>query len=196
MMTKKRHASCPRVHLHFQKYMVSVYFGVQKNARTALCSPFTPLQLTGGRGIPPKRSMSSNRALLERFHVCPLLFRERLGVSGAGDNGDVLTARPVYRYVFQCPGSAQALVRSNVCSALCCRGNKESNFFLVPLGLLPKALLTELPSAECCWNPQKMNSKVVFLGGSLGREAGEVFETVRGVSKASIDRRTISLFRT
>lgn len=65
--------------------------------------------------------MSNNRALLERFHVCPLLFRERLGVSDSGDNGDVLTARPVYRYVFQCPGSAQALVRRNIYSASWCQ---------------------------------------------------------------------------
>lgn len=62
--------------------------------------------------------MSRNGALLERFHVCPLLFRERLGVSSAGANADVLTARPVFRYVFQCPGSAQALVRRNIYSAL------------------------------------------------------------------------------
>ncbi|CAM9875878.1 unnamed protein product [Sphacelaria rigidula] len=47
------------------------------------------------------------RLLLERFHVCPLLFRERMGPTV-----DKKQARPVYKYVFTCPGKAEILVKS------------------------------------------------------------------------------------
>jgi len=48
--------------------------------------------------------------VLERFHVCPLLFREKMeGVSSVG-RGRASAKRPVYRYVFTCPGPAQAMV--------------------------------------------------------------------------------------
>lgn len=59
----------------------------------------------------PKRSSSSNKKLLQRFHVCPLLFREKMGDSSTTFRGRASTVRPVYRYVFLCPGQAQALVR-------------------------------------------------------------------------------------
>lgn len=55
-------------------------------------------------------SWSSSKRLLERFHVCPLLFRERMGAASALGRGNLRTARPVYRYIFSCPGQAQALV--------------------------------------------------------------------------------------
>ncbi|CAM9611990.1 unnamed protein product, partial [Ascophyllum nodosum] len=58
---------------------------------------------------PCRDSWSTSRSLLERFHVCPLLFRERLEGS-VGDN--LPSDRPVYRYIFQCPGPAQALVQA------------------------------------------------------------------------------------
>ena len=54
--------------------------------------------------LPPRRNSSSQK-LLERFHVCPLLSRERMGAAC-----HLPTARPVYRYIFLCPGRAEALV--------------------------------------------------------------------------------------
>lgn len=72
--------------------------------------------------MPKKKSSSSSVKQLQMFHVCPLLFRERMdpgadvGGSGSGSGGRAgenwsSQLRPVYRYIFSCPGSAQALVR-------------------------------------------------------------------------------------
>ena len=53
----------------------------------------------------------SGRNLLELFHVCPLLFREKMEASCRPSlGGPPNTRRSVYRYVFCCPGEAQALV--------------------------------------------------------------------------------------
>lgn len=57
------------------------------------------------------RSPTGSKRLLEQFHVCPLLFREKMGVSSDIGRGDLPTTRPVYKYIFSCPGQAQALVR-------------------------------------------------------------------------------------
>lgn len=46
--------------------------------------------------------------------MSPLLFRERMGTTGTGGvvgKGDARAPRPVYRYIFLCPGQAQTLVR-------------------------------------------------------------------------------------
>lgn len=71
----------------------------------AICQPVRP----------PKKKHSSKK--LHQFHVCPLLFREKMGPDGeiGGGNGGRRDAlpnqlRPVYRYIFSCPGQAQALV--------------------------------------------------------------------------------------
>ncbi len=74
------------------------------------------------------------------FHVCPLLFRERMdpgaGVGGSGSGGGggenrSSQLRPVYRYIFSCPGQAQALVRE----------------------LSRRAALVSVPCARCLWVP-------------------------------------------
>lgn len=52
----------------------------------------------------------SNKDLLERFQVCPLLFRQRMGAAGTAGSGHLPSKRPVYRYIFSCPGKAQAQV--------------------------------------------------------------------------------------
>lgn len=58
------------------------------------------------------KSAWSSQKLLEWFHVCPLLFRERMEGSSVAERGQVPSSdRPVYRYIFSCPGLAQALVR-------------------------------------------------------------------------------------
>lgn len=50
--------------------------------------------------------------LLERFHVCPLLLREKMEPPDSiRSTRDSSSTRPVYRYIFSCPGQAQALVR-------------------------------------------------------------------------------------
>ncbi|CAN0025142.1 unnamed protein product, partial [Ectocarpus sp. 6 AP-2014] len=81
------------------------------NARDHLGSDHVaPRVVDGPRSrVPPKRSNSSNKRLLERFHVCPLLFRERMGATSAVGRGNLPTTRPVYRYIFLCPGQAQVL---------------------------------------------------------------------------------------
>ncbi|CAM9319898.1 unnamed protein product [Pylaiella littoralis] len=58
-----------------------------------------------------KRAWSSKKAL-ERYHVCPLLFREKMGTETPLGRGQLPTKRPVYRYVFSCPGQAQVLVEA------------------------------------------------------------------------------------
>ncbi|CAN0199094.1 unnamed protein product, partial [Ectocarpus sp. 12 AP-2014] len=58
-----------------------------------------------------KRTWSSKK-LLQRFHVCPLLFREKMGTDSPIGRGQLFTKRPTYRYVFSCPGQAQALVQA------------------------------------------------------------------------------------
>lgn len=47
--------------------------------------------------------MERGKFILDRYHVCRFVMRERL------DN-DPDSLRPVYRYVFACPGEAAALV--------------------------------------------------------------------------------------
>lgn len=47
------------------------------------------------------RRVREQSNLLDFFHVSPLLLHERLG-----DGGD----RPVYKFIFACPGRAAALV--------------------------------------------------------------------------------------
>ncbi|CAM9704645.1 unnamed protein product, partial [Ectocarpus fasciculatus] len=64
------------------------------------------------RRVLPKRSNSDSGRLLERFHVCPLLFREKMGAASTFGRGYLPTSRPVYRYIFLCPGQAQNLVQS------------------------------------------------------------------------------------
>ena len=59
------------------------------------------------------RSPASSKRLLEQFHVCPLLFREKMGVSSGIGRGDLPTSRPVYKYIFSCPGQAQSIVRGS-----------------------------------------------------------------------------------
>ncbi|CBJ27734.1 peroxidase [Ectocarpus siliculosus] len=59
----------------------------------------------------------SSTDLLERFQVCPLLFRERMGAASAVGRGHLPSKRPVYRYIFSCPAKAQAQAQavSGVC---------------------------------------------------------------------------------
>ncbi|CAM9152625.1 unnamed protein product [Ectocarpus sp. 12 AP-2014] len=64
------------------------------------------------RRVLPKRSTSDSGRSLERFHVCPLLFRERMGAVSSFGRGYLPTSRPVYRYIFLCPGQAQILAQS------------------------------------------------------------------------------------
>ncbi|CAM9558139.1 unnamed protein product [Pylaiella littoralis] len=54
----------------------------------------------------------SSKHVLERYHVCPLLFREKMTPETPVGGGQPTTKRPVYRYVFSCPGQAQALVEA------------------------------------------------------------------------------------
>ncbi|CAB1104356.1 unnamed protein product [Ectocarpus sp. CCAP 1310/34] len=64
------------------------------------------------RRVLPKRSTSDSGRSLDRFHVCPLLFREMMGAVSAFGRGYLPTSRPVYRYMFLCPGRAQILAQS------------------------------------------------------------------------------------
>ncbi|CAM9298493.1 unnamed protein product [Ectocarpus sp. 4 AP-2014] len=64
------------------------------------------------RRVLPKSSTSDSRRSLERFHVCPLLFRERMGAVSSFGRGYLPTSRPVYRYIFLCPGQAEILAQS------------------------------------------------------------------------------------
>ena len=44
--------------------------------------------------------------------MCPLLFREKMAATGPSvKSKSSAAARPVYRYIFLCPGQAQVLVR-------------------------------------------------------------------------------------
>lgn len=47
------------------------------------------------------RRVWDKKNVLDFFHVCPLLLHEKMG-----DGGD----RPVYKFVFACPGRAAAMV--------------------------------------------------------------------------------------
>lgn len=49
------------------------------------------------------RKVWGNKNLLDFFHVCPLLVHQKMG-----DGGN----RPVYKFVFACPGRAAAMVSS------------------------------------------------------------------------------------
>eukprot|EP00752_Nemacystus_decipiens_P001683 g1633.t1 len=69
------------------------------------------LPMSPGAIVAQFKRSSSSKKLLERFHVCPLLFREKLGAGSLG-RGARSTKRPVYRYVFSCPGQAKALVEA------------------------------------------------------------------------------------
>lgn len=51
------------------------------------------------------KKMWATKNPLDFFYVCPLMLHERITV---GDDG----GRPVYRFVFSCPGKAGALVRA------------------------------------------------------------------------------------
>lgn len=55
------------------------------------------------RGSEIQKCKERKRFILERFHVCPFVLRERL------DNGSQ-DDRAVYRYVFACPGESEILV--------------------------------------------------------------------------------------
>ncbi|CAM9831972.1 unnamed protein product [Ectocarpus sp. 4 AP-2014] len=61
--------------------------------------------------------LGSSTDLLERFQVCPLLFRQRMGAASAVGRGHLPSKRPVYRYIFSCPANAQAQAQavSGVC---------------------------------------------------------------------------------
>lgn len=59
-------------------------------------------QKTMGFGHGPRRSDSLLKSVLQRFNVCPLLLVQRM------DKG---SSRPVYKFVFSCPGNTQALVK-------------------------------------------------------------------------------------
>ncbi|CAM9534507.1 unnamed protein product [Ascophyllum nodosum] len=59
-------------------------------------------------GLGAHGNSGSSKRLLERFHVCPLLLREKIG----GSTSSTPNSRPVYRYIFQCPGQAKALVEA------------------------------------------------------------------------------------
>ncbi|CAM9198778.1 unnamed protein product [Choristocarpus tenellus] len=50
----------------------------------------------------PLPRKTSNKRILNLFHICPLLMRVRVDKSN----------RPVYSYIFSCPGKAQALVEA------------------------------------------------------------------------------------
>ncbi|CAM9823746.1 unnamed protein product, partial [Discosporangium mesarthrocarpum] len=52
--------------------------------------------------VPSTIKTGSERRMLDLFHVCPLLTRFRLDRS----------KRPVYSYIFRCPGQAQSLVQA------------------------------------------------------------------------------------
>eukprot|EP00904_Undaria_pinnatifida_P011028 jgi/Undpi1/7055/HiC_scaffold_21.g09529.m1 len=85
---------------------------------------FGPLTRTNAAGVGPRvvqpdttspavlKSAWGGTKLLERFHVCPLLFREMMLPSGRVGTSDSQIKRPVYRYIFSCPGQAQALVEA------------------------------------------------------------------------------------
>ena len=49
------------------------------------------------------RRVWEKKNLLDFFHVCPLVLHEKMGEGGG---------RPVYKFVFACPGRARALVRA------------------------------------------------------------------------------------
>lgn len=53
------------------------------------------------RSFKTTRTLQKKKNALDFFHVCPLLMHEKMG-DGAG--------RPVYKFVFACPGRARALV--------------------------------------------------------------------------------------
>ena len=84
-------------------------------------TPFPPLapclrRLTLQTSPVVWNSSARGRAnLFERFHVCPLLFREKMLPSSRAGPIDSPTERPVYRYIFSCPGQAQAMVRLSCC---------------------------------------------------------------------------------
>ncbi|CAM9873857.1 unnamed protein product [Ectocarpus sp. 6 AP-2014] len=64
------------------------------------------------RRVLQKRSTSDSGRSLERFHVCPLLFRKSMvGAVSSFGRGYLPTSRPEYRYIFLCPGQAQILMR-------------------------------------------------------------------------------------
>lgn len=78
-----------------------------------------PLCRLSLRGTPQKpqresRHNTTDRSdiadLLQRFQVCPFMFRERMGATSAVGRGHLPSKRPVYRYVFSCPGKAHAQV--------------------------------------------------------------------------------------
>ena len=63
-----------------------------------------------------KRTWSSKK-VLERFDVCRLLFREKIEPASGVATKSVAAKRPMYRYIFTCPGQAQALVSLSLLSS-------------------------------------------------------------------------------
>eukprot|EP00904_Undaria_pinnatifida_P011031 jgi/Undpi1/7058/HiC_scaffold_21.g09532.m1 len=70
---------------------------------------FGPLTGTTAAPVTGLKNAWRGAKLLERFHVCPLLFREKMLPFGRVGPSDSKIKRPVYRYIFSCPGQAQAL---------------------------------------------------------------------------------------
>lgn len=67
-----------------------------------LASPPPRYGLQVDKPFKAMRRLWEKQNVLDFFHVCPLLLHEKMG-----DGGD----RPVYKFVFACPGRAAALVR-------------------------------------------------------------------------------------
>lgn len=110
---------------------MSTHKGVELTIELRLFAQTSPVML--------KRAWSSKR-LMESFHVCPLLFREKMETSSGVNPDHTRSKRPVYRYIFSCPGQAQALVR-HLTLFILCYGNMvisglvvSRGFFLVEIG--------------------------------------------------------------
>ncbi|CAN0339329.1 unnamed protein product [Pylaiella littoralis] len=67
-----------------------------------------PTELSQGPGRTvgnvPAMSAKQKAVSLERFHVCPFLFREQMSKAG--------NKRPVFKYVFSCPGMSSLMVKA------------------------------------------------------------------------------------
>ncbi|CAB1101232.1 unnamed protein product [Ectocarpus sp. CCAP 1310/34] len=112
----------PRHDIHVSRTMTAQPTNCMRPSRTAASN--NPASVVGK---PPKEMdvradenngvRESRTNLLERFQVCPLLFRERMGAASAVGRGHLPSKRPVYRYIFSCPAKAQAqaLAVSGVC---------------------------------------------------------------------------------
>lgn len=65
-----------------------------------VCS-FTSAAMKGGQSFKSTRGVWEKKNPLDFFHVCPLLHNEQMSDGGG---------RPVHKFVFACPGKAEALV--------------------------------------------------------------------------------------